>query len=270
MIDPELQAQLRAKYNPDGSDLRRLQLRMLEMLKYIDKICRENNITYWLSSGTCLGAVRHGGFIPWDDDVDIEMLEPDYRKFLRVMGNEPRDGYILQSRKNDDWYCMDFVKLRDITGDNMSDVLSLSSSYKYKGIFVDIFKLVPSNSRKIHYFCSRIRIVQGYIQEWAVTRGLFHKIIFKVFQRMVDAIIALLTPVVKLGSGNQLRHTLGVPFLKPRFRSDIFPIRFIAFENVLMPVPNQYDEYLSKLYNDYLSLKLDHNHFVLDMAKRNI
>ena len=61
MIDPELQAELRQRFNPDGSELRKMQLRMLEMLKYIDRICRENDIKYWLSSGTCLDAVRHGG-----------------------------------------------------------------------------------------------------------------------------------------------------------------------------------------------------------------
>ncbi len=77
MISESQQKYYREKYNPDGSRLRCLQLGMLEILKYIDKVCSENNISYWLSSGTCLGAVRHGGFIPWDDDVDIEMLRPD-------------------------------------------------------------------------------------------------------------------------------------------------------------------------------------------------
>ena len=71
MIDQEIQAKLREKFNPDGSMLRKQQLRMLEILLYIDKVCKENNINYWLSSGTLLGAVRHGGFIPWDDDLDI-------------------------------------------------------------------------------------------------------------------------------------------------------------------------------------------------------
>ena len=66
--------ELRQRYNPEGSLLRRHQLRMLEILKEIDRICQKHRIDYWLSSGTLLGAVRHGGFIPWDDDLDIEMV----------------------------------------------------------------------------------------------------------------------------------------------------------------------------------------------------
>ena len=85
MIDPVQQSQLRARYNPDGSDQRRAQLRMLEMLKFVDSFCKENDIKYWLEGGTLLGAMRHGGFIPWDDDTDICMTYSDAEKFKRLM-----------------------------------------------------------------------------------------------------------------------------------------------------------------------------------------
>ena len=81
--------QLKAKYNPEGSTLRKAQLRMAEMLKYIDKICHEHSITYWMDFGTLLGAVRHGGFIPWDDDTDICMPIEDYERFKRLLITPP-------------------------------------------------------------------------------------------------------------------------------------------------------------------------------------
>ena len=65
---------LRVKYNPDGSILRQHQLKMLDILIVIDGICKKHGIKYWISDGTLLGAVRHGGFIPWDDDLDIQMM----------------------------------------------------------------------------------------------------------------------------------------------------------------------------------------------------
>lgn len=73
MLDKATQEQLRVKYNPDGSLLRNAQLRMLEILIDFDRVCRKHDIKYWLSSGTLLGAVRHGGFIPWDDDLDVDL-----------------------------------------------------------------------------------------------------------------------------------------------------------------------------------------------------
>ncbi|WP_431605313.1 LicD family protein, partial [Duncaniella dubosii] len=96
MIDPLLQQELRSRFNPDGSPLRRHQLLMLDMLKKINRICVENNIKYWLSSGTCIGALRHGGFIPWDDDVDLEMLEEDFKKLRRVMRCYNGDDLVWQ------------------------------------------------------------------------------------------------------------------------------------------------------------------------------
>ena len=62
------------RFNPEGSVLRLHQMKMLRILEFVDRVCRKHGIRYWLSSGTLLGAVRHGGFIPWDDDMDIEML----------------------------------------------------------------------------------------------------------------------------------------------------------------------------------------------------
>ena len=93
MIDKAIQEQLRERFNPDGSPLREFQMRLLDILVFIDDVCRRHGINYWLSSGTCLGAIRHGGFIPWDDDIDIEMLDTDYKRFIKVMQTEHNDRY---------------------------------------------------------------------------------------------------------------------------------------------------------------------------------
>ena len=76
-LTEQLSMKLKEKYNPEGSVLRKSQMRMLDMLIFIDKVCHENDVTYWVEGGTLLGAFRHNGFIPWDDDADLCMPYKD-------------------------------------------------------------------------------------------------------------------------------------------------------------------------------------------------
>lgn len=95
-----------------GASLRDLQLCEFGILKDIKRVCEENHITYYLSSGTLLGAVRHKGFIPWDDDIDIEMPYPDYLRFVAVAQEALGPGYFLQNRDTDPAFCGLFSKVR--------------------------------------------------------------------------------------------------------------------------------------------------------------
>lgn len=258
MISPELQAELRAKFNPDGSDLRNMQLRMLEMLKYIDQICRENGIKYWLSSGTCLGAVRHGGFIPWDDDVDIEMLEEDYHKLVEILRRNETDEYAIQTHKDDPNYIMDFAKLRDKTT-SVNEVFGIDKLYKYQGLFIDIFCMSPSGSKKLHYICGRLRVLEVYCKKWSLSSNI-GKCIFKCVRLFNDVFIALSKPLDRINAGNRLRHPLGVTFLKPRSFADVSSVVLVPFEGIDLPVPANYDAYLTKIFGDYMVLKQEHIH----------
>ena len=138
MIDEKLQNDLRAKYNPEGSQLRQHQLRTLEILKIVDIICREHDINYWLSSGTLLGAVRHKGFIPWDDDVDIEMLRDDFKKFNEIIPQYLPENFKLQNHKTDKCYYWPFSKVRDERYP-IKEVCNTDIRYKYHGVYIDVF-----------------------------------------------------------------------------------------------------------------------------------
>lgn len=254
MIDASEQEKLRARFNPDGSLLRRHQLRMLEMLKYIDDVCKRHDIKYWLCSGTLLGAVRHGGFIPWDDDVDIEMLREDYEKFVKVMDQEPKTDYVLQTHKTDFNYFAPYGKVRDLHSEikecNTNDLY-----YKYHGVYIDVFIMEPSSS----VFLCRVSNKIQHLMLYRPNRYLHHPVLRKFYFSISFFLLhKLLFPFMRCLSAwhahGQLRHTLGSDFPKIRRTEDIFPLSGLQFEGYVFPVPGNYDSYLTKIYGNYMSL----------------
>ena len=131
MIDTE---KLKEKYSPEGSVLRNLQLEMLDELLLLDKVCKENGLTYYLSSGTALGAVRHHAFIPWDDDLDIALPEKDYRKLVDILRDFHSDKYVLHDRHSDFNYINGFPKFRKIEGDLLGSFPQRGKLYKYNSL----------------------------------------------------------------------------------------------------------------------------------------
>ena len=92
--------------------LRKLQLIQTEMLEVVDVFCKKHNIPYSLYAGTLLGAVRHQGFIPWDDDLDICMSRENYNRFIELWTKEKPKGYILQNKETDPEFTQSFTKIR--------------------------------------------------------------------------------------------------------------------------------------------------------------
>ena len=122
---------------------------MIKILKEVHSICMKNNIKYFLHFGTLIGAVRHNGFIPWDDDIDIGMLRPDYEKFLKIVKNNLSKDYIVQNQKTDKGFAFCFTKimLQDTVWIEQN---SIRTNKKYNGIYIDVFPFdkVPEKERK--------------------------------------------------------------------------------------------------------------------------
>lgn len=135
--------------------LKRVQKIELEMLLEVDRICKENNVKYTIIGGTLLGAVRHGGFIPWDDDADVAMLRPEYEKFCSVIDEElDHSRFYFQNMDRTDGYRWGYAKLRR---KGTLFVRENQEHMKYaQGMFLDIFPIdgTPDNKicRKIHKF----------------------------------------------------------------------------------------------------------------------
>ena len=96
------------------NELRSCQLKQLEILKIFDRICRKHNLRYWIDGGTLLGAVRHKGFIPWDDDLDVAMPSEDYKKLDQIIQSELPDHLFWQTPKTDPTMPYGCTKIRDL------------------------------------------------------------------------------------------------------------------------------------------------------------
>lgn len=253
MLDASLQARLRQRFNPDGSKLRRHQLLMLEMLKKIDRICRENGIRYWLSSGTCIGALRHGGFIPWDDDVDIEMLEGDFIRLRDIMASYPADDMAWQDAATDRNYVQPFAKIRDVNTEISEDPF-LDTTYRYRGVYIDVFALRPSSSCLLYRMCCKIQGLFLYRAQYIRNDSLRRRVLGLSRMFVTNGIFRILSAVGRIGHGNRYRHLPGTSYSKPRFLEDIASTRLVKFEDTLLPVPVNAEHYLEKIYGDYRSL----------------
>lgn len=251
---------LKERYSPEGSDLRKLQLRMLEILNEVDKICRKHQIHYWLSSGTLLGAVRHGGFIPWDDDLDIEILRDDYLKLMTILPKELPEKFMLQTEEVDSNYVYLYAKVRD-KNSFIKEECVLNQKFEYQGAFIDIFPIEPSS-----YILSRIsaKLFNRLCFDYAINHGC-HTKIYKCFRNiLLKWVFPLFRFFAQIMKCNKLYHTFGVNFLTPRNISDIFPLSEVRFENQAFFVPNNPDGYLRRMYGDYMKLPEKINYHRVD------
>lgn len=121
------------------NNLRKLQLAELYMLKDIASICESNNIKYYITAGTLLGAVRHKGFIPWDDDLDITMYRKDLHKLIGILQEKYKDKYFVQSFDTDKDYTRYITKIR-LNGTSQVEEIYENDDINH-GIYIDIFPL---------------------------------------------------------------------------------------------------------------------------------
>lgn len=241
----ETEKDLRDHYNPEGSDLRKGQLVMLEMLKYIDTVCKKHNIQYRLDSGNVLGAVRHGGFIPWDDDVDIAVSRSDYNKLYKALKQSLHPRYVVQDRFSDPNYPLYFFKLRDkkthhSSESNKSDKLLLD------GFQIDIFRMIKG---PIPFLIKIDTAITNRIES-----PLHMKCRFLWF--IVHFLVAnMLHPLFRIfsfffGDKKKIGYDYGVHALQSVKTSTSYPYRPIYYEGIVLMGPNDPISYCQEMYGD--------------------
>lgn len=240
---------LKENYNPEGSLLRKVQLRMLEMLIYIDGVCKHLDIPYILDGGTVLGAVRHGGFIPWDDDTDIAIPRKYFKQLNEYLEKNPHPQFVLQNNKTDKGYMGAWAVLRDTKSEYIQNS-NIHNIRKYRGVQVDIFPVEEIYSPRVHrrmaslyHFLINRMINKGHIRIAHIGYEFCHKVFFP-----------LLRFRSKFNSENVLMYSLGAPWTTI-FDKNLFQERgIIKFEGYSFYAPKDVDKYLKLLYGDYLKL----------------
>lgn len=159
-----------ARAEPEPAALRQLQLLELQILKEVDRICREHDFTYYLGEGTLLGAIRHQGFIPWDDDIDILMPRDDYERFLRVAPNVIGKDFEVQHWTLTPRYWSAFAKVR-LLDNSLFYQRSIAHLTENNGPYIDVFPLdaVPSNHSSAQYL--QKRLMTKYRKSLSYKRG---------------------------------------------------------------------------------------------------
>lgn len=242
------------EYNPEGSALRQCQKEMLEILVRFDQICKEHDIKWWLCSGTLLGAARHGGFIPWDDDIDVSMMRSEYYRLKKILINLNDDELVFQCTETDPDYIYPFGRLRKREGDVGCTKLR-SRFYKYKGPFIDIFCIEKSNrfaSRSARFFYREVLLPTEKMENkfWRHltirTVQFMNRILFNPLCRIVGR---------TFNPKKQYRYEMGSGFYNQCFyKKHIFPLSTIEFEGHVFPAPGDVEGYLTNMYGDWRQL----------------
>ena len=237
--------------------LAEVQKKELSILCAIRDICEKHDIDYWLDGGTCLGAVRHRGFIPWDDDIDIAMREEDLPRFIEAAKEELPDGLFIQTKETDPTFNSPITKVRDKNSIIIEHGDDMSLPYN-KGLFVDIFPFVPypNISRRL---CKKI--AKGYCRansilhkkhtySWRSIAELFWFGAKKMCCFIVWKIVCLFTGKKAYFSNTLAENGYGI-----MHEADaIFPTKPITFEGETFLGPANPDAYLKELFGDYMQL----------------
>ena len=259
-------------------DIRPLQLRMLKVLEAIDATCKAHNLRYGIFAGSLIGAVRHKGFIPWDDDMDVLMPRPDYERFIKHSREWLPKPYEFVCGENDKQYPLPFGKVQDA---NTTLIERIHLSY-LGGIYVDVFPLdaVPNNTLVRHLHFARYEFYKQALY-------LVHRDPYKHGHGLSSWIPLLARKIYKM---EELQKKIRKLLLKYNYNKCTLVADYTdglkgvmskevegeyapyIFEGQTFIGIKRYNDYLTQMYGDYMKIpdgehQRQHNFNILDLNK---
>lgn len=245
-----------------------IQKKILEIFKIVAQLCDENNIHYFAIGGSCIGAVRHNGFIPWDDDIDIAIPIEEFDNFLKIMEKKLPNNLKIRSASRVKHFSNMFVKIIDI---NTTFIEQEEYEFidAYKGVFVDIMPIsgIPENKLKQRYFSLKLRILSFFNYLIRYPRKNMQNNLKKILWDLAFFIRKNVS--YKYFSDKYYEVLKNYPFYTSKyigyvwvkleenliFEQEYFKERIkIPFEDIEMFCPKGWHEYLTKQFGDYMKL----------------
>lgn len=236
--------------------------RELSILVFIDKLCKENNLEYFLSFGTLIGAIRHKGFIPWDDDIDIQMKRNDYEKFIKIFPKNNINNYKILNVEDNSEYYYPFLKIVD--GNTKVEEINFKNIDEL-GVWVDIFPLDNFdnkiiNEKKVKLLKKKLNISRE--NKCVVTKKkskTFIKRILHIFYRKKNPkkygliMNELGKKVLNTGKEYCILYSLNFKkcILNKEFYSETIDCEFEGYK---FKAPSKYHDILTQIYGDYMKL----------------
>lgn len=251
----------------EAEALKKLQNTELKILEAVTNLCEKHGINYYLDSGTLIGAIRHNGFIPWDDDIDIAMPYLDYCRFLEIAQEELGDRFFVQNFHTDDNFCRSYTKVR------LNDTMVRPLEWKYwnihHGAWIDIFIMFYSDSEKdvrwrrnLYKLSSRLQ-AKDFYRNYILVNGKTPRNILKylfvsmicilplklrkwIHQKLIQYIFSKESGKYICRCGYGVRRCNSEWFIKNKC--------YHQFEHLYVQIPNDYDAVLREEYGDYMQI----------------